>query len=161
MWTVFKWTNNVEKIHSTILWFSGAIPLRSYHIRCGSVECSSALGLQDGSLPNSSLTAGSAKYGAAADARLNSSVGWAGNYTHGEWLQVELGNVTNVTAIATQGHPRFNWWSRRYLLYSSFDGIYWQPYRKVRGEFHSSSPAILGFLWSPWNADTSAPSVPL
>ena len=113
------------------------------------VECSSALGLQDGSLPKSSLTASSAECGTAADARLNSSVGWAAYYWKSQWLQVELGHVTNVTAIATQGHPGFDWWTRRYLVYSSFDGKSWQPYHKVRGEFHSSSPALLGFLWSP------------
>ena len=93
--------------------------------------CSDALGLENGSLPGS-VTASSATYSAAAQARLRGSKGWATRNWRGQWLQVALNSATNITSIATQGHHRRDWWTERFLLYSSCDGDYWQPYGKVK-----------------------------
>ena len=50
--------------------------------------------------------------------------GWA-SYFGGQWhfLQIDLGNVTMVTAIATQGHSANAWWVTKYSLdYGNEDG---------------------------------------
>ena len=67
----------------------------------------------------------------AAQARLHSSGGWAPAPQPGHWLQVALNNATKITAMATQGHIERWWWTKQYLLYSSCDDKYWQPYKKV------------------------------
>ena len=93
--------------------------------------CRAALGLENGSLPGS-LTASSAMYGAAGQARLRGSEGCATKNWRGQWLQVELTRATNIKAIATQGYHRYDSWTKQFLLYSSCDGKYWQPYGKVK-----------------------------
>ena len=103
-------------------------------------DCSAALTRQRGSLPGSTLSASTDHDGWAADARLNSSKGWK-TKEEGQWLQVKLASATEITAIATQGYDR---WTDRFLLYSSCDGEYWQPYGKVRGIFRSFLHVGLG-----------------
>ena len=50
--------------------------------------------------------------------------GWTAQFTDAEqYLQIDLGNVTKVTRIATQGHSANAWWVKTYtLLYGSEDG---------------------------------------
>ena len=106
--------------------------------RC-SAECNSTLGLEDGSLPDSFLNASSAEFFAAAKARLHGSGGWLSK-GKGQWLQLELANVTNVTAIATQGYSSGDYWTNLYRLESGLNGKIWQPYGKVRGIFRGALP---------------------
>ena len=91
--------------------------------------------MQNYSIPHSALSASSAGSDKkATDARLKRSGAWIANYKAGQWLQVELDSVTNITGIATQGYlsSSYNRWTKQYQLYSSCDGEYWQPYKKVR-----------------------------
>ena len=107
-----------------------------------SAECNSTLGLEDGSLPDPALSASSAWDDAhkAAKARLHRDGGWRAQYKAGQWLQVALDNVTNITAIATQGYSRGDHWTKLYRLESGLDGNDWQLYGKVRGIFRGALP---------------------
>lgn len=43
--------------------------------------------------------------------------GWLSQYNDVlQFLQIDLGNVTMVTAIATQGHSTKTWWVKTYTL---------------------------------------------
>ena len=106
-----------------------------------SAECNSTLGLEDGSLPDPALNASSAWAGyEAAKARLHRDGGWIARYTAGQWLQVALNSVTNITAMATQGDSMWYFWTKLYNLSSSLDGNDWQRYGKVRGIFRGALP---------------------
>ena len=104
--------------------------------------CNSTLGLEDGSLPDPALNASSAwNAHKAAKARLHKNAGWIAYDKAGQWLQVALNNVTNITAIATQGDSsRWYYWTKLYNLNSSLDGNDWQLYGKVRGIFRGALP---------------------
>ena len=67
-----------------------------------------------------------------ASNQLNSSGNWTLEDQVGQWLQVNLSHITNITAIGIQGHSQHDRWTTQYLLYSSCDGEYWQPYEKVK-----------------------------
>ena len=72
-----------------------------------------------------------------ASNQLNNSGNWTLKDQLGQWRQLNLSHITNITAIGTQaGHLQLAWWKKQNLLYSSCDGEYWQPYEKVRGIFH-------------------------
>ena len=96
--------------------------------------------MENDSIPDSALSA-SSNHDGAADARLHGSGGWK-TTGQGQWLQVKLASTSEITAIATQG---YYWRTDRFLLYSSCDGEYWQPYGKVRGIFRSFLHVGLGF----------------
>ena len=106
-----------------------------------SAECNSTLGLGDGSLPDPSLSASSA-WGddKAAKARLHRDGGWTPVSDAGQWLQVALNSVNNITAIATQGYSSGDDWTKLYRLESGLDGNDWQLYGKVRGIFRGALP---------------------
>ena len=95
------------------------------------VECSSPLGLQNRSIPDCALTASSAsRHWPANQARLNNSGAWVPLSNRGAWFQVEFSNMTNITAIATQGHPDYDYWVKSYSVYHSNDGHKFQPYHQ-------------------------------
>ena len=99
------------------------------------------------------LTASS---GDAAQARLHSGRGWTPWGERGQWLQVALGSATNITAIAAKGHHRNDWWITRYLLYSSCDEKYWQPYEKVKLNISQLLHVLQAFLVSVNRAHTKS-----
>ena len=101
---------------------------------CCSVGCTSSLGLQDHSIPDSALTASSSVGGFHANqARLNNYGGWVPGRQSGAWLQVELENVTKITAIATQGRSFYDNLVGSYSVYHSSDGQHFQPYHQQVG----------------------------
>ncbi|EDO33337.1 predicted protein, partial [Nematostella vectensis] len=88
-------------------------------------NCTTALGLENKNIPDSGLTASSEwnKDYTAARARLNIkkqgslSGAWSTKTNDGsQWLQVNLGSVTMVTRIATQGRQDHNQWVTSYTL---------------------------------------------
>ena len=50
-----------------------------------------------------------------------------------QWLQVDLGRLTTVTRLATQGRDGSDEWVTKYTLQYSFDGVIYHDYRE-RGE---------------------------
>ena len=59
--------------------------------------------------------------------------GWIAKYRNRkQWLQVDLGVVTRVKRIATQGRYDANQWVKSYTLSYSNNGIRFIPYRRGR-----------------------------
>ena len=55
---------------------------------------------------------------------------WLPRYVDiGQWIQVDLGNVTMVTKIATQGSPTAEHWVSEYMISYSIDGGYFSIYQ--------------------------------
>ena len=104
-----------------------------YHFFTG---CSSALDAT--TLTNSS--------GSVFQARLNSSESWTTEKRWGQWLQIALNSATNITSIATQGHHQQYRWTQQFLLYSSCDEEYWQPYGKVKWNISQPLHVLQAFL---------------
>lgn len=49
----------------------------------------------------------------------------------GQWIQVDLDNITMVTKIATQGSDMFAVWVTEFTVSYSLDGGYFRVYRPV------------------------------
>ena len=78
---------------------------------------------------NSSITASTAWPGYPSyKARLNANAGWfAAKQSPNQWLQVDFGSVTQLTAISTQGYYYGNSWVKSYTLSYSNTGL--EPFR--------------------------------
>ena len=80
--------------------------------------------MENGQIPNSAITAStiwSERY-AAYYGRLNSERGWfTGKWDAHPWLEIDFGEVTQVTAISTQGY--LNHWVKSYSLNYSNTGL--------------------------------------
>lgn len=68
------------------------------------------------------------------NARLGSSTGWAasGNSNPSDYLQIDLGAVYRICAVATFGSAKANEYVTRYKLFLSMDNSMWGVY-KVNG----------------------------
>lgn len=96
-----------------------------------------SLGIEDGRIPDSALTA-STVYSAACAAkfvRLNLAAGSgrAGSWCVktndvNQWLQVDLGTHITVTKVATQGRQGTSQWVTSYSLSYSLAGSFWVHY---------------------------------
>ena len=66
--------------------------------------------------------------------------GWAAQYNDGkQFLQVDLGNITKVTAVATQGLYEYNWMVTSYTLAYSLDAGSFTPYGDGDGQVRTFS----------------------
>ena len=101
------------------------------------IECAEALGMQSGEIPDSALKSSSVynQYSGAERSRLNEKKegsyygGWASKHADfGQWLQIDLGKITKVTRIATQGRLDAAWWVTKYSLTYS-DGGQFMSYK--------------------------------
>ena len=96
------------------------------------------LGMQNGKLPDSALSASSeysTQYG-PENARLHFHPesghygGWvAAKQDHNQWLQADFGVETTITRIATQGRQDAAQWVKEYTLKYSNDGSYFHHYQ--------------------------------
>ncbi|EDO38983.1 predicted protein, partial [Nematostella vectensis] len=101
------------------------------------------LGMEDGSIPDSSITASSSfsskhypHYGRLNNQIVNSKhygTWGAGLNRKGEYLQVDLGRVTWVTHVATQGRPYYTQGVTEYTVEYSLTGDQWQSYQDGNG----------------------------
>ncbi|CAH3030672.1 unnamed protein product [Porites evermanni] len=92
-------------------------------------------------IPNAQMTASSyydaryyPHYGRLNEARGNG--GWCPKTRQGprtDYLQVDLGTIQSVCAVATQG-TRVNEWTTSYVLRMSTDEIIWNPYKENNAE---------------------------
>ena len=57
-----------------------------------------------------------------------------------QWLQIDLGERVEVTAVATQGGYGSSDWVTSYLLMFSDSGRNWKQYRREEGVSVSTSP---------------------
>ena len=98
------------------------------------------VGISDqGKIPDNQMTASSQvkAYYQAAYGRLNGKrgFGWcAKEYgRNDDWLQVYLGKMVDVCAIATQGMSGGVNWVTAFKLFYSTDGNNWTPYKDANG----------------------------
>ena len=101
------------------------------------IVCADALGMESGEIADSALksTSDYNQYFGAERSRLNEQQdgsyygGWAPKSSDkGQWLQIDLGKITKVTRIATQGRYDANWWVKKYKLTYS-DGGRFKSYK--------------------------------
>ena len=92
-------------------------------------SCRKPMGMESGRILNSSITASTGLPGYPSyKARLNTNAGWfAAKQNPNQWLQVDFGSVTQVTAISTQGYYYGNSWVKSYTLSYSNTGL--EPFR--------------------------------
>ena len=104
-------------------------------------ECG-AVGVENRSkIPDARITA-STYYGITNYpyyGRLNGNRGdgaWCAETTTGrtDYLQVDMGAVHSVCAVATQGESKFAEWTRSYKLRLSTDGVTWNSYKENNAE---------------------------
>ena len=91
----------------------------------------SPLGMKSKEIPDEAITATSIKdqYNGPERARLDKVMegsnkgGWEPLYNDlGQWIQVDLGNITKITGVATQGHHEWLHWVTEYYLSYSING---------------------------------------
>ena len=100
--------------------------------------------MESGAISDAQISASShyTRYGladySAKKARLNSRHSWrnggcwaaATNDLH-QWLQVDLGDYTKVTRVATEGSEYFlSGWVTKFKIRYSSDGVIWQFYKE-------------------------------
>ncbi|XP_031562905.1 uncharacterized protein LOC116298543 [Actinia tenebrosa] len=120
------------------------------------VLCASALGMQSRAIPDSRITVSSkwdsnhgpdrARLGATRSGRKIGA--WSAKSNDaGQWIQVDLGKVTKVTRIATQGRSDYSQWVKTYLLQYSTNGVQFSNYGLLTG--NKDRNTISGHLLDP------------
>ncbi|XP_066300020.1 uncharacterized protein [Branchiostoma lanceolatum] len=111
----------------------GHISMRAEILGCSIYDCRNQLGMESGAIPDGSITA-SSYYSSYPPyhGRLN-GVSPAGSWIAylsavGQWLQVDLGKMTRVTATIIQGRYHYDQWVTSYKLQYGVDGITWLQY---------------------------------
>ena len=93
--------------------------------------------MKNGKIPNAAITATSMlnQYYGPERARLDTmkSGSYAGAWIPkandiGQWIQVDLGKITKISRIATQGRQDAGHWVKSYSLTYSFEGGPFLPY---------------------------------
>ena len=101
------------------------------------LECQSELGMKSGKIPNSAITATTSlnQYYGPERARLDTvKLGsYAGAWIPksqdaGQWIQVDLGKITEITRLATQGRQDAGHWVKSYSITYSVEGGPFLPY---------------------------------
>ena len=94
-----------------------------------------ASGMESRELPDASITASSAQAARKPSAaRLNGRESWAPAVANGEqYLQVDLGVTSTVTAVLTQGDAATNHCVTAYTLMTSLNGLDWVPVEDEAG----------------------------
>lgn len=101
--------------------------------------CDLPLGLEDGRVTKQALSASSmynyyyGPWSGRLQARNQGSTrgGWVAKYNNQkQWLQVDLGTISRVKRIATQGRYDASQWVTSYTVSYSLDGIKFYPYKE-------------------------------
>ena len=118
---------------------------------CSAVPCAASLGMENRLIKDTQINA-SSEYDSnhtAIQARLNfkegggRAGGWsAGSNDANQWIQVALGNFTDIIGIATQGRNGANQWVTKYQLQYGDDGVNFEYYQ-ASGQ---SSPKVKPYL---------------
>ena len=101
------------------------------------LQCQSELGMKSGKIPDSAITATTIynQYYGPERARLDTvkSGSFGGAWIPktrdmGQWIQVDLGQITKITRIATQGRQDAAQWVKSYSITYSVQGDPFLPY---------------------------------
>ena len=107
-----------------------------------------SLGVEDGRIQDSAMSAlnDDSSYSASNLARLNMVPGsgkagaWCSTKLNDQqWLKIDLGILTTVTKVATQGRQSRSQWVTSYFISYSINNSYWANYtedgeKKVKGK---------------------------
>ena len=116
------------------VWFSAFLWLGFEHPK---LECQSELGMKSGNIPNSAISATSSwnQYYGPERARLNTvkSGSFRGAWVAetqdiGQFIEVDLGKITKITRLATQGREDSSQWVKSYCITYSVEGGPFLPY---------------------------------
>jgi hypothetical protein len=105
--------------------------MRYKHFDLIFLDCNVTLGLQNGFLPNSSMTSNSFGVGFEPwNARLNGPGAWCNEYKDGlGLLYIDLLQLTDVTGIATQGAVNISQSATTSIrIFHSLDKMLWRYY---------------------------------
>lgn len=102
--------------------------------------CAAPLGMQNNQIPDSALRA-STSYNANSMGPANGRLHFmAGSGKYGSWatstnnqfqyFEVNFGDWTRVTKIATQGRQDGGWWTKSYSLAYSYEGVFFVDYKE-------------------------------
>ena len=63
---------------------------------------------------------------------MNGASAWIPNSTNNnnDYLQIDLGSVYFVCAVATQGNPSAGDWTKTYKIETSLDNVKWKMYQE-------------------------------
>ncbi|KAL4617320.1 macrophage mannose receptor 1-like [Arapaima gigas] len=106
---------------------------------CEQNVCIQGLGMENGIITDSHLSASSSKPGREPKhGRLSGSSCWVPSNPTNSWIQVNLGEVKKVTGVAIQGCPDADHWVKTFKVQSSTDGIHWENYDADGGTYLGS-----------------------
>ncbi|XP_078346349.1 uncharacterized protein LOC144631708 isoform X1 [Oculina patagonica] len=124
-------------------------------------DCDSPLGMQNGNVPNSDITASSewdANHG-PSNARLNRPAGggktgaWSAKQNdRGQWIQVNLRELTRVTKVAIQGRQDHAQWVTAFKLSYSLDGNHFKFQEKIYKGNNDQNSVVVNTLVEPIEA---------
>ena len=77
--------------------------------------CTDKLGVENGDIPDANFAASETQgQGHPSDARLNGGSGWlVPSGATSPWIEVDIGYVTSVSGLLTQGHGSSAYWITR------------------------------------------------
>ena len=101
-------------------------------------RCSLPLGVENGYIPDGAFSASStsakhdptrSRLNIHSDSKRYGS--WAAKANDGkQWLQIDFGELVQVTKVATQGRQDADQWVTKYTLSYSLDGMHWAGYKE-------------------------------
>ncbi|KAK2569714.1 Receptor-type tyrosine-protein phosphatase S [Acropora cervicornis] len=91
-----------------------------------------SVGVSDGSIIYDQRFSASSSSNPASNGRLRGGSAWipSSNNNNSDYLQIDLGSVYVVCAVATQGNPSANDWTKTYKIKTSLDNVNWQWYQE-------------------------------
>ncbi|XP_071959840.1 lactadherin-like [Antedon mediterranea] len=131
--------------------------LRIELYRCAE-SCNTALGIESGAISDNQMTADSSlNYFQPYKGRLHGRSCWAsatGNPKN-HWIQVDLGNITKVTKVATQGNTNKKYVEEYRVKYSTNGTTFWEITAEEGGRFPGNFDkysVVINSFNSPVNA---------
>ena len=117
--------------------------------------CSAPLGMQDKRITDAHLTSSSmhdrhhGPWRARLQQRNSGGRGaWSARHNNRkQWIQVNLGTITRVKGVATQGRYEANQWVTSYKVSYSVNGLKFYPYREGRKVKVRTRPELLHLSW--------------
>ena len=109
-------------------------------------------------IQNADITASSIRdiFHDPGKARLHGNSAWMPSAQNEEqFLQIYFKGGTNVSAVAFQGHPNYEYWVTRYKLSFSSDGKIWEELSEVNCAFLYFLPCFIYFVLQTIESDFS------
>ncbi|KAK1883605.1 Macrophage mannose receptor 1 [Dissostichus eleginoides] len=108
---------------------------------CEQKVCLHGLGVEDGNITDSQLSASSSiGFYAPNKARLNGNSCWMPSGTStSSWIQANLGQTRKVTGVVIQGCPQNEHWITKFKIQHSMDGTTWTDYTADGQSFPGST----------------------